>query len=111
MVLLAGYILLFEENEWLKRCVIKAISLLVFFSLLSMGINLVPNVINFINSIVLIFGGKFYVAAISNLVNAICSMLNIIEEIVFISLGVKALGLDTISVSIVDNLIDKYMAR
>ena len=31
-VLLVGYVLMFEENGWLRRSAVKAISLMVFFS-------------------------------------------------------------------------------
>lgn len=34
-VLIAGYVLLFEENGWLKRSAVKAVSLMVFFSFIT----------------------------------------------------------------------------
>ena len=58
-VLLTGYVLLFEENEWLKKGAVKAVALMTFFSLLTAVINLIPNMISFINSIVSAFGVNF----------------------------------------------------
>lgn len=48
-VLLAGYVLLFEENSWLRKNAVKAMSVMAVFSLLITVLNLVPNAIGFIN--------------------------------------------------------------
>lgn len=108
-VLMAGYILLFETNEWLKKAAVKAVSLLVFFSLLIAVINLIPNAISFIDNIAAIFGGNFSVVVLSRIVTVIVSALDIIEKILFIILGIKALNQGTISFPVVDKLISKYM--
>lgn len=108
-VLLAGYVLLCEENEWLKKAAVKAISVMVLFSFVSAIINLIPNAMSFIDYIVSMFGGNFYVGFISNLVNAVVTALNVIEKLLLLGLGVKALNQGTIAVPVVDNLINKYM--
>lgn len=108
-VLLAGYVLLFEENSWLRKNAVKAMSVMAVFSLLITVLNLVPNAIGFINAVVSIFGGSFYVAFLSNLISAAVAALNIIEKLLIIGLGVKALTQGTIAVPVVDNLINKYM--
>mgnify|MGYP000522443087 CR=1 FL=1 len=108
-VILTGYVLLFEENDWLRKNAVKAVSLTVFFSFVIVVINLIPNVISFINYIVSMFGGNFHIAFISNLVNAATSAIDIIEKVLFIGLGLKALNQGSISVPVVDKLINKYM--
>lgn len=108
-VLLAGYVLLFEENSWLRKNAVKAMSVMAVFSLLITVLNLVLNAIGFINDVVSIFGGSFYVAFLSNLISAAVAALNIIEKLLIIGLGVKALTQGTIAVPVVDNLINKYM--
>ena len=107
--LLTAYVLLFEENEWLKKSAVKAVALMVVFSILSVLIYLIPNVINFIDSVVGIFGGSFYINLVSSLANAAASALDIIEKVLFIGLGIKALNQGNIAVPVVDKLIDKYM--
>lgn len=109
VVLLAGYVLLFEENGWLKRNAVKAVTLLVFFSFITTLINLIPNAMSCIGYIASMFGGNFYVGFISNLVSAVVSVIDIIEKLLFIGLGVKALNQGTIAVPVVDELISKYM--
>lgn len=109
VVLLAGYVLLFEENAWLKRNAVKAVSLMLLFSFITVLINLIPNVMSCIGYIASMFGGSFYVGVISNLVNAVSSVIDIIQKLLFIGLGVKALNQGTIAVPVVDKLISKYM--
>lgn len=108
-VLLAGYVLLFEENGWLKRSAVKAVSLMVFFSFITVLINLIPNAINCIGYVASMFGGSFHIGFISNLVSAVTSAIDIIEKLLFIGLGVKALNQGTIAVPVVDKLVSKYM--
>lgn len=107
--LLTAYVLLFEENEWLKKSAVKAVALMVVFSILSVLIYLIPNVINFIDNVVGIFGGSFYINLVSSVANAAASALDIIEKVLFIGLGIKALNQGNIAVPVVDKLIDKYM--
>ena len=108
-VLLAGYVLLREDNEWLRKAAVKAISVMVLFSFVGTIINLIPNAMSFIDHIVSMFGGSFYIGFISNLVNAVVTALNVIEKLLLLGLGVKALNQGTIAVPVVDNLINKYM--
>lgn len=108
-VLLAGYVLLCEDNAWLKKAAMKTISVMVLFSFASTIINLIPNAMSFIDAIVSMFGGNFYIAFISNLVNAVVTALSIIEKLLLLGLGMKALNQGTIAVPVVDDLINKYM--
>lgn len=108
-VLLAGYVLLCEDNEWLKKAAVKAIAVMVLFSFVSAIINLIPNAMSFVDYIVSMFGGSFYIGFISNLVNAVVTALNVIEKLLLLGLGVKALNQGTIAVPVVDGLINKYM--
>lgn len=108
-VILTGYVLLFEENVWLKRSAVKAVALMLFFSFVTVLINLIPDAMNCISYIVSMFGGNFYIGLISNLVSAVTSVIDIIEKILFMGLGVKALNQSTIAVPVIDKLINKYM--
>lgn len=108
-VVLAGYVLLCEENSWLRKSAVKAVFVMAVFSLTVAALNLVPDIFGFINNIFSMFGGNFYVPFISNLINAIVAALNFIEKLLMIGLGVKALNQGTIAVPVVDKLISKYM--
>lgn len=108
-ILLAGYVLLCEENEWLRKSAVKAVFVSVFFSVLSAVVTLLPDAVGVIDSLVSIFGGSVYIAFVSNLVSAVLSVLNIVEKVLLLGLGLKALNQGTIAVPVVDKLIDQYM--
>ena len=108
-LLLAGYILVFEENEWLKKSAVKSVVLMIVFSVLSTVVYFIPNVISLISSILGIFGGYFRIEVISNLAEAVSNALGIMKQLLFIGLGLKALNQGNIAVPAVDKLIEKYM--
>lgn len=109
VILLTGYILLFEENAWLKRSAVKGAALMFGFSVLSAIISLIPGAIGFIDSIFNVFGGSFYITIVTNLINLINSALNLIEAILFLILGFKALNQGTIKIPVIDSLVNKFM--
>ena len=109
VVLLIGYVLLFEENEWLRKSAVKAVALMVVFSLAAAVMNLIPNVIGVLDSLASIFGGSFHIGFLSSLVYAVTEALDILEKLLFMGLGVRALTQGTIAVPVVDGLINKYM--
>ena len=109
VVLLAAYVLLYEENGWLKQSAVRAVAVLVVFSFGVTVIKLVPDVMYLIDGIAAIFGGQFQIAMISNIVNVLVSALNLIEKLLLLCLGVKALKQESIFVPVIDNLLNKYM--
>lgn len=109
LLLLAGYVLLMEENEWLKKTAVKAIATTVVFSLLSVLIGLIPNVFGFIQDICDLFGGYVSFSVVYKIQNLLNSALRLLETIVFLFLGLKALRQGTIKVPVVDNLVNKSM--
>lgn len=108
-VLLAGYVLLCEDNEWLKKTAVKVISVMALFSFVGVVINLIPNTFGVISNIITLSGGSFHVAYISDITNVFLSIFNLIEKVLLLILALKALNQQTISVPVVDGLINKYM--
>ena len=51
LVILAGYVLLLENNEWLKRAAVKAVVIVVAFGLISVLIGTLSDVFDFLNVI------------------------------------------------------------
>ena len=108
-VIIAGYVLIAEENVWLKKTCVKAIALMVGFSVISALLGIVPDVIALINGLFNIFGGTFYLKFVGNLFTFLHSVINFAEKIIFLILGLKALNQGTVRIPVIDNLIDKYM--
>jgi len=108
-ILLAGYILLVEDNAWLKRVTVKGVVLMLAFSVLAALVNFIPNIMGFVDDVFRVFNGNFYVPVISNIVNVIITILNLTEKVLFLLLGFKALKQKTIVIPSLDSFISKYM--
>lgn len=108
-LLIAGYVLLFEENEWLKRSCVKAVVLAVCFTLIVGAIGLIPDLLSWVSSTVTLFDGSFNYSQVNTVISLFTRALNIIEDCLFILLAVKALKQGNLSVPVVDEMIDKHI--
>lgn len=108
-IVLAGYALLFEENAWLKRSVVKAVVLMVFFSVTVAIINVIPDLLEFVGNIASVFNGSFSIIKVNQVVNVLVSGLNLVEKVLFLGLGVKALSQGTIVIPFIDKKVSKYI--
>lgn len=109
LIIVSGYVLLVEENAWLKRTSVKAVILFICFSVLSVLIGLLPDIVSTVGSIANIWGGSFSLPIISKIVNAFESVLDVVKCILFLILGFKALNQRTLIIPFVDSIVSKYM--
>ena len=109
LTLIAGYILLFEESEWLKKSAVKAFAILAGVALLRALIGFVPDILNLINNLIGIFGQSFSARPVSSLISFVDTALVIGRKALLLLLGLQALTQNTIAVAPIDNLVDKHM--
>lgn len=109
LTLFAGYILLFEQNDWLKKTAVRAFTVCVFFSVLSCVIGLIPNAINVIDDLFYIFKGDFSIAVVTRIVSFIQTVLNFAEKILLLIFGFTALHQGTVKFGPVDKIVDSNM--
>ena len=105
--LLTAYILLMEENVWLKKTAVKTVAVLMVFSLLNAVLGLIPDLISVISSIFNIFNGSFSIRILSSIISAARSILGFLETLLLLGLGFKALNQGTIKIPMIDKLVDK----
>ena len=112
LLVVGGYILLVEKTEWLKKCGVKAVVLMLLYSLLSTVIGLIPQIFSFGSGEDALLGGYYlYLTGAYQIVAAVLVVLNLVRIGLFIALGLKALNEKTIAIPIVDKMIDKYMDK
>ncbi len=109
----AGYALLAEENVWLKRAAVKAVVLMVAFAALNLIIYFIPNIIDTIESLVVMFDGDpftgDFVGFINKLVAFLDDVINLAQIVIFALLALKALKQGTIIVPAVDKFINNHI--
>jgi len=111
VVLVAGYVLVAESNEWLRMSAVKAVAVCVFFSIISTLVGLIPNMISIINNLALIFRGSFSIAVVSRIITAFNSIWSFLERLLLLLLGFRALQYETISFGLIDGLIEKHTLK
>lgn len=109
LVLIAGYVLLCETDEWLKKSVVKALVIGLAFSVISAVIGFIPNAISLVDDIFNIFGGHFSIGFISAIVSFINTVLAVFEKLLMLGLAAVALNNKTIKLPFVDDVIEKNM--
>ena len=90
-LLLVGYVLLFENNKWLKKSVLNVLVLSVFFSITSGLISVFSDFTGFINSFFGIFEGHFYADGFNSFISCLLYVVGITETIMFVILGFVSL--------------------
>ena len=103
-VLLAGYVLLMESNEWLKKTAVKALATLAFFNFVILLVGLVPDALSAFYTIT-----NVRIGFLSDLFNGIVRILGIVKDLAFLGLAYKALNQGTVKIPVVDSLVEKYM--
>lgn len=110
VILITGYVLLFEENAWLRRCVVKAVVLMLFFTFLTSTINLLPDILEVISDFVAIWGGSFKYSTLNSIISCINTTLSVIEKALILGLGIKSTRQETIIIPLLDSLVSRYMS-
>lgn len=101
-VLLAGYVLLAEENAWLKRTAIKAVVTFIAFALIGVGIDVLQELVGMIG--VLANHTLIIPSKILNIVNYIYM---IVEKCSLAWMGFRALSLRNVRIPFVDDCVNK----
>jgi len=111
VIVAAGYLLVTEENAWLKRTAVKAIGTVILFSFLSAIVGYFVSAFNGIGSIFSLIGlGSYEFNSVISMINGfILGTVNILKFVIFLILGIKAFGQKTMYVPLVDGFIRKHM--
>ena len=110
-LLMGGYVLLREQNDWLRFQTVKAGVLLVCFSLAGAVVSLIPNLFSWIGDWVNLFGGSFRVAFIFDLQSVLNSTLNLLEKLLFLVLGILAFRGKDLPIAPLDKLVNGLLDK
>ncbi len=109
-VLLAGYVLIAEENEWVKRQAARMIGVVLLFGLLSIAIGWIDEFVGMLNIVVRWFNDEVYLKVPGNLTGLLQYIISIVKEVFLLVMGIMALNMKSIKFPLVDKLLDKFMS-
>jgi len=107
LIALAGYILIFEKNEWLKRSAVKAIVIVIGFALVSVLINLSNDILGILSIPLSLFKTSFRFSWPLGIDSIALNALNIIEKLLLLVLGLKAFNQGSLTIDPIDKVVDK----
>ena len=105
LLVLAGYVLLVEDNQWLRLSAVKAVAVYLFFTFVIQAVGYVPDVLGIIS----VFNAYISVPVLNDIVTLVKDLIYLAEKIFLMVLGVKALNQGTVAVPFVDKLVVKYL--
>jgi hypothetical protein len=106
--LLAGYVLLMEENEWLKKTAVKMVTILVAFYLVGLGISYIEEIIQFINNFIGLVKGR-PISVPYEFFYLLDNILWLAKILIMVLLGFKAMKSETLKLGPVDKVVDDNM--
>ena len=109
ILLAAGYVLLFESNEWLKTTVVKAVVIMLAFDILSTLLGVIPDLLGWISGLLGTFRSGFSYAEVSGVFTFISRAAVFLERIIFLLLALYALKMKTINIGFVDKFVTKHL--
>ena len=110
-VLLAGYVLIVEQNEWLKRQAAKMIGVVVVFGVLSIAVGWIDDVVYMLGIIVRWFSKDTYLSVPANLTTLCQYIITLAKEVFLVMMGFMALGMKNVKLGVVDKQLDKFMSN
>ena len=112
LVLMAGYVLLFEKDEWLKKTAVKAVGIVIIFAILSAAIGLLGGASSLITDLIsLVSFSKLIISFgwLSRILSICRTVLSLAQSLLLLLLGLSALKQKDVKLGSVDNVITKHM--
>lgn len=113
-VLLIAYVLIAEDNLWLRRTAAKAGVILFSFFMLSVFVECLPLLFGFIESIANLFNESLMTEDAIQIIayklpNVLKYILVIGETIILLILGIKAFSKKTLIIAPIDKMLNKHL--
>ena len=104
-----AYVLIFEENEWLKKAAVKVVVLMFFFPVVQYAVGLIPDLIRIVFDVLNMFKVYSNIEIVYSIENLFYDLVVIVKYVVFAIFGVMALSQKSVKIPLLDNFLDKHM--
>jgi uncharacterized membrane protein YjjB (DUF3815 family) len=106
---MAGYVLIVEADEWLKKTAVKAVGIVIFFAILSSAVGLVSNSTSLLSDIFSLFKGSLNLGMLGRFLSICQKVISLAQALILLLLGFTALKKGDIKLGSVDKVIEKGM--
>lgn len=109
LIILAGYVLFMESNEWLRRSAVKAVAIVIGFSLISIAVDFGNDILGVINNLLSIVSIDFRLSWPLHLDSIINYVISGLSRIILVVLGFRAFNQGSMSVGPIDKVVNKHI--
>lgn len=107
LLVTVAYVLVKEDDMWLKSCVIKAVAVMIAFMFVTFAFSFVYDIMDFLNFFFQF--AKFRLYDKFGIIPFIMIFVDAFQKLFMLLLTLKALKGSTIKVPVVDNMIAKHL--
>jgi len=107
--ILVGYVLLAEENLWLKKTCLKVLVLMLGFSVAFTALDLLPNLLNILYGFLEIFNVHLYLSFVHDVFNFFYQILSLVKTLLFLGLGIAAAMGKSFKLPLLDKFADQHL--
>lgn len=108
LLVMAGYVLLCETNDWLRKSAVKAVVIYAVFAVISVVLGIFDDGFGILNTMIgWIF--SFRVGFPLNLDDIVGYVASILRTLIYLVLAAMALKQKTVNLGPLDNLIEKHL--
>jgi hypothetical protein len=104
-----AYVLIREESAWLKQTAVKALVLTFVFPLLYLAIGVIPDLVGLVGDVMNLFDEALDTEILDEIVMLLRDIVNIAEYVVFVLMGILALGKKTVRLPLIDAAVKKHL--
>lgn len=104
-----AYVLIREESAWLKQTAVKALALTFVFPLLYLAIGVIPDLVGLVGDVMNLFDEALDTEILDEIVMLLRDIVNIAEYVVFVLMGILALGKKTVRLPLIDAAVKKHL--
>ena len=108
-LLMAGIILVTEENYWLRRSVTKAVIFVIFMSLLGTLVGCLSNFTDIIYNIVSIFNGSISMETLREIISLFNNVIYLVTDVCLIVFAYTAGNGKYVQIPVIDAFVDGNM--
>ncbi len=109
LVLVAGYVLLAEENTALRQTAVKILTLVLVFTLAAQLLNLIPSIVGLIPQLLSIFDVYVSIRVLDNIFAFLINVLYLAQDILLLVMGAFALLGKNLPIKPLDDFVEKHI--
>lgn len=110
LLLVVGYVLIREEDAWLRQTAVGVLFICLAFSLLNTLLGLIPDLIAVLNNLAAIFKGSFSIPFVSRVITFFKSTLSFLEQLILLVLAFLSLMGKQIKIPALEKFTAKYLS-